>query len=187
MKRIVLLLGCLAMAPTGMQAGELFRWVDAQGKMHYGDVPPVDALEVTLIKAPAAPTPEEDLPYETRRAQQNFPVTLYVADNCTEYCDLARSLLNKRGIPYSEKRLVTQEEFDAFKALSGSDGLPTLAVGKAFLKGFLAEQWHGELDIAGYPKIAPYRPPGASPVSGALPASAPAAASQVAPANPAAQ
>ncbi|MDO8292170.1 MAG: hypothetical protein Q7T29_04830, partial [Gallionella sp.] len=54
------------------------------------------------IKSPAAVAPAEDLPYETRRAQQNFPVTLYVAENCTEYCDQARELLIKRGIPFSE-------------------------------------------------------------------------------------
>lgn len=180
MKRIVLWLGCLAMVASGAQANELFRWVDMQGKVHYGDVPPADATEVTSIKAPAAPIPNEDLPYETRRAQQNFPVVLYVTDNCAEYCDQARILLNKRGIPFSEKKLVTQGEFDAFKALSGFDGTPTLAVGKNFLKGFLAERWHAELDIAGYPRIAPYRP------SGMLPASAPAATSQL-PADPVAQ
>jgi len=181
MKRIVLLLGCLTLMPSGAQAGELYRWLDAKGKVHYGDLPPVDAMQVTPIKSPAAAAPGEDLPYETRRAQQNFPVTLYVAGNCAEYCDQARSLLHMRGIPFSEKRLQTQEELDAFKALSGFDGVPALSVGKIFLKGFLAEQWHGELDIADYPKIAPYRAPGA------LPASAPAAASEVAPANPAAQ
>jgi len=181
MKRIVLLLGCLAVMPSGAQAGELYRWVDAKGKVHYGDVPPVGAAQVTPIKSPAAVTPVENLPYETRRAQQNFPVILYVADNCTTPCDQARSLLSKRGIPFSEKKLITQEDIDAFKALSGFDSAPTLAVGRTFLKGFLANQWHGELDIAGYPKAAPYRAPGA------LPASAPAAASQVAPANPAAQ
>ena len=181
MKRIVLLLGCLMMMPSGMQAGELFRWVDAKGKVHYGDVPPADAAQVEPIKFPGAATPSEDLPYETRRAQQNFPVTLYVGGSCAEYCDQARNLLSKRGIPFSEKKLITQEDIDAFKALSGFDGTPSLAVGKTFLKGFLATQWHSELDIAGYPKNAPYRPPGV------LPASAPAAASQVAPASPAAQ
>ncbi|MDD5384543.1 MAG: glutaredoxin family protein [Gallionella sp.] len=181
MKRIVLLLSCLAVMPSGVQAGELYRWLDAKGKVHYGDVPPVDATQVEPRKFPGAAIPGEDLPYETRRAQQNFPVILYVADNCAEACNQARELLKKRGIPFSEKPLITQEDIDAFKAISGSDSVPTLAVGKAFLKGFLAEQWHGELDIAGYPKTAPYRP------LGALPASAPAATSEVAPANPATQ
>jgi len=175
MRRIVLLFGCLAVLSSGPQAGELYRWRDAQGKVHYGDAPPPEAAQVEAVKFPAADAPEEGLPYETRRARQNFPVTLYVADNCGEYCDLARSLLRQRGIPFSEKKLATPEDFAAFRTLSGSDGVPTLAVGKAFLRGFEAGQWHGELDIAGYPKSAPYRPPAPPP--------APAAASGVEPAG----
>lgn len=179
MKRIVLLLGCLTWMPA--QAADLYRWVDERGKVHYGDMPPPDASRVEARKLSDSVTPNEDLPYETRRAQQNFPVTLYVADNCTEYCDQARKLLNQRGIPFSEKKLVTQEDFDSFRALSGSDSAPTLAVGRTFLKGFLAEQWHKELDIAGYPKTAPYRP------AVTLPAAPPAATDETAPAGPAAQ
>ena len=180
MKRIVLLLGCLAVMPSVAQAGELFRWIDAKGKVHYGDAPPADATQIEPLKFPAATTPGEDLPYATRRAQQNFPVTLYVAENCTEYCNQARNLLIERGIPFVEKALQTQEELDAFKALSGSGSVPTLRVGRSFLKGFLAEQWHNELDIADYPKTAPYRAPRTHP-----PASTPTAAGQqVAPANP---
>lgn len=178
MKRIVLLLACLALMPSVAQAAGLYRWVDANGKVHYGDVPPADGVQVEAMKFPAAAAPVADLPYETRRAQQNFPVILYVADNCAEPCDEARKLLNQRGIPFSEKKLVTQEDIDAFKAQSGSDSTPTLAVGRTFLKGFLAAQWHGELDIAGYPKTAPYRPPGTSS------APAPATASGTVPANP---
>lgn len=181
MKRIVLLLGCLAVMPLGAQAGTLYRWVDAQGKVHYGDAPPADAAQVESRKLSDSAAPGGNLSYEARRAQQNFPVVLYVGDNCGEYCDQARSLLNKRGIPYSEKLLRTREEIDAFKALSGSDSTPTLAVGRTFLKGFQAAQWQSELDIAGYPKVAPYRTPAV------LPASAPAAADQAAPAGPAPQ
>lgn len=187
MKRIVLLLGCLAAMPMGAQAGELYRWVDAQGKVHYGDVIPADAAKVERKKISGAVSQNEDFPYEARLAQQNFPVTLYVTNGCGAPCDQARSMLEKRGIPFSEKLLQTKAEIDAFKALSGSDGAPTLAVGRTFLKGFQPEQWHSELDITGYPKTAPYRFSGASTVPGALPASAPAAASQAAPANPAAQ
>ncbi|MDP1636207.1 MAG: glutaredoxin family protein [Gallionellaceae bacterium] len=178
MKRIVLLLGCLAVMPSVTQAGELFRWIDAQGNVHYGDAPPADATQIEPLKFPAAITPGEDLPYATRRAQQNFPVTLYVAENCTEYCDKARNLLIERGIPFAEKTLQTQEELDAFKALSGSSSVPTLRVGRSFLKGFLAEQWHNELDIADYPKTAPYRAPRTPPPAPA------AAGQQAAPANP---
>jgi hypothetical protein len=185
MKRIILLLICLVIIPFGAHAGKLYRWIDAQGKVHYGDLPPVGATQITLIKSPADAGPVEDMPYETRLAHQNFPVTLYVADNCAEPCDQARSFLNKRGIPFSEKKLVTQEDINVFKALSGFDSVPALLVGRGFLKGFQANQWNKELDIAGYPKTAPFRLPAALPVPVILPASAPAATTKDAPVKPA--
>ena len=159
MKRIVLLLICLAFMPLSAQAGKLYRWVDSNGKVHYGDAPPADAKQVETKKLSDTATPNQDMPYETRRAQQNFPVTLYVADNCGEACNQARSLLTKRGVPFSEKLLNTQAEIDAFKKLSGSDSSPTLAVGRNFLKGFQEKRWHNELDVAGYPKVSTYRAP----------------------------
>ena len=180
MKGIILLLACLVIMPLDVQAGELFRWVDKSGKMSYGDVPPADAANVERIKLSSEPTQNADMPYETRRAQQNFPVTLYVGDGCAETCDQARRLLSKRGIPYSEKLLRKKQDVDAFKQLSGIDGVvPVLAVGKNFFKGFLELQWNTELDIAGYPKSVPYRAPGTP--------SMPSAASKVVPANPTAQ
>lgn len=178
MNRIILLLGCLAIMPVAIHADELYRWVDAQGKVHYGDVPPAGGTQIETRRFAETVTSGENLPYATRHAQQNFPVILYVAENCTEYCEQARNLLNQRGIPFSEKALQTQEQIDAFKTLSGSGSVPTLGVGKTFLKGFLAEQWHRELDIAGYPKIAPYRSPTT------LPVPVPAAANVIAPINP---
>jgi glutaredoxin len=159
MKRMVLWFFCMVIASPGAQAGELYRWVDADGKVHYSDTPPRDVARAEKKKFAGETPTDAYLPYETRRAQQNFPVTLYVADNCGPPCDQARALLDKRGVPYSEKKLVTQEEIDAFKALSGSDSAPTLAVGRAFLKGFQSAQWQRELDVAGYPKSAPYRAP----------------------------
>lgn len=157
MKRIIWLLGCLVIMSA--QAGELYRWVDNSGRVYYGDLPPADAVNVEVMKAARSDVPNEYIPYESRRAQQNFPVTLYVGNGCGETCDQARSLLNKRGVPFSEKFLRTKDEIDTFKRITGSEVVPTLMVGKTILKIFQPEQWHGELDIAGYPKIAPYRAP----------------------------
>jgi len=159
MKR--LLIGGLLAMSLSAQAGELYRWVDEKGKVHYGDVPaPVADIEKKKF---SDAVPDSDLPYATRRAQQNFPVTLYVADNCTDVCTQARELLAKRGIPFTEKKLVTKDEIDAFKAASGNDMAPALGVGKSYVHGFNDGRWHNELDIAGYPKLAPYRPRTAPP------------------------
>lgn len=160
MKRGVLLLTCLAIMPPGVRAGEIYRWVDPSGIVHYSDVPNADAERIDTKKSSEADTPGENLPYETVRAQENFPVTLYVGPGCGETCNQARSLLSKRGIPFAEKSLKTREDVEAFRRVSGIDGIPVLSVGKTYLRGFLAEQWQSELDIAGYPKIPPYRAPG---------------------------
>lgn len=158
MRISILLLACLAIISSTAQAGELYRWVDSSGKVYYGDVLPSDALQVEVKKFPKDTTSNEYLPYDTLRAQQNFPVTLYVSEDCGGTCVQARSLLNKRGIPFSEKSLKTSKDTEAFKQLSGFDAfVPTLVVGKDYLKGLEESQWNSELDIAGYPKTASYR------------------------------
>ena len=158
MKHIVLLLGYLLMIPINNYADELYRWVDKSGKVHYGDAPAGEAVQVEKKKLPAIQD-GEDMPYESYLARQNFPVTLYTADNCIEPCQMARDFLNKRGIPFTEKALLTQKEVDDLKQQSGSEQAPMLAVGKAYLSGFEAGQWDSELNIAGYPKILLYHPP----------------------------
>ena len=177
MKHTALLTACLVLMSLDVQAGELYRWMDSKGVMHYSDMPPPRSEQAETIRLSDDAGSDEALPYETLRAKQNFPVTLYVAPGCGETCDQARSLLSKRGIPFAEKSLKTREEVEAFKQLSGIEGVPVLAVGKNYLKGFQAEQWQSELDIAGYPKTAPYRAPGKP--------SASDASSAVAPTNPA--
>lgn len=156
MKSRFILAGILAAAVSNLPAGELYRWVDQSGKVHYGDVPAAEAVKPVQKKFSDSTTPDAALPYETRRAREAFPVTLYVADNCKELCLRARDLLNKRGIPFTEKNLVSQEDADSFRKMSGGELVPTLAVGNNWLKGFREEQWNGELDIAGYPKTPPY-------------------------------
>lgn len=149
---------CVLLAITSYaQAESLYRWVDKEGRVHYGDKPAEDAtvIEKKKFAAPAA-AGDDDLSYNTRKAKQDFPVTLYASPSCGDICAQARSFLNKRGIPYTEKLLVTKEDIDAYIKLTGANNVPALTVGKNLLSGFAPGQWHGELDIAGYPKAAPY-------------------------------
>jgi len=153
-----------ALLLAGSAQAELYRSVDSSGKVHYSDRPLENAQDVERLKADKVPDADTSLPYETQRAKQNFPVTLYVREKCGSICQTARDALNKRGIPYTEKNLVTQEEIDAFRKATGGGGeIPSLTVGKTWLRGFEAGQWNSELDFAGYPKTAPYRPRAATP------------------------
>jgi len=160
MKLYFILAGML-LAALGSAQADTYRWVDQSGKVHYGDEPPAtEGVQVDKKKfGDASAADNADLPYETRLAQQNFPVTFYAVTSCTDPCQQARDFLNKRGIPFTDKSLVTKEDVDNFKKQSGSDTSPTLGIGKNYLQGFQAEQWGSELDIAGYPKTAHYHPP----------------------------
>lgn len=168
MSKWIILAGLLVLANA--QAGELYRSIDKEGKVHYSDKPPVDMDDAEQLNFGKAPVPDEVQPYETQRARQNFPVTLYTFPDCGMACQAARDYLNKRGVPFTEKNLVTKDEYEAFSRESGTANLPAATVGKTWLKGFLADEWGKQLDYAGYPKNAQpfYRPP--QPASGTVPA-----------------
>ncbi|MBI3901631.1 MAG: glutaredoxin family protein [Nitrosomonadales bacterium] len=160
MKPHLILAGLLLAWCCSAQAAGVFRWVDKDGNVHYGDMPAEGAAQVQQKKFGEDHEIEDAaLPFETRRARQKFPVTLYVSANCIDACQQARELLNKRGIPFTEKKLSTQEEIESFRKESGDNQVPTLKVGRSWLLGFLPEQWSGQLDDAGYPRFASYVPP----------------------------
>lgn len=155
MRTLLALALLLTLLPA--HASDLYRWVDKHGKVHYGDMPPDEDAEQLHLKVygpsrPASGVEDASLPYETRRAKEHFPVTLYVTPECQSVCKDARALLSMRHIPYNEKVLKAQEDVDAFAKKFGRDAIPTLTVGNSTLKGFQAEQWNSELDAAGYPK-----------------------------------
>jgi glutaredoxin len=157
MTKFLLLAGLLVVA--NVQAGELYRSIDKDGKVHYSDSPLAGTEDVEQLRGTNNPSQNEDLPYETQRARQNFPVTLYGFPECGSACQLGRDLLNKRGVPFAEKSLVKQEDIDAFRKASGDSQMPAITIGKTWLKGFQPDQWNSELDIAGYPKkVLSYRP-----------------------------
>lgn len=157
MKIIFMMLSLLVLA--NVQAAELYRSIDKDGKVHYSDTPLTDSEDVERLKLDNEPTPDENLPYETKRAMQNFPVTLYTFPECGLPCKQARELLDKRGVPFTGQNLVKQEDIDAFRKASGGSQVPALTIGKTWLIEFNDEQWNNELDFAGYPKkVLTYRP-----------------------------
>lgn len=133
-----------------------YRWVGKDGKVHYSDAPPAPAetqkveqkkLNVSVIDSGGSYS------YETRQAAKDFPVTLYTAPDCDPGCRKARDFLKKRGIPFTEKVVKTQDDALAYKKATGTDALsaPTLLVGSKLQNGFQEGQWGNLLEAAGYP------------------------------------
>ena len=148
---LVLLALTLAMGHAYGQA-RVYQWKDENGQMHFSDQPPPTRSGVEERTVFAAP-PDATLPFTLRQVSSNFPVTLYSSDNCGQWCERARALLQSRGIPFSEKSLNTQEDLDAFSALFGGEPrVPAATVGSQQLKGFTESSWHALLDQVGYPR-----------------------------------
>jgi glutaredoxin len=137
-------------------AGELYRYVDQDGRINYSDMPPPRTAKKIEKKAAADKAADTALPYATREAAKKFPVLMYATD-CGEPCKLARDLLQKRGVPYAQKDpSASPTDATALTKLVGALEVPTLVVGKLKpIKGFEAGAWNSTLDTAGYPKTNP--------------------------------
>ena len=164
-KLFLVLLTSGLLVTSWVAAQTTYRWVDkTTGQTVFSDQPPpAGATKVVKLNG-AEPTAEKQIPYATRNASEKFPVTLYTAASCVDECKQARDLLNGRGTPFTEKMLKSDAEIaDLTKKLGSEASVPSLFVGTQSFKGFETTAWNNLLDLAGYPKSAPYgaKPSGA--------------------------
>jgi len=150
----------LVLALAGANAlGQAYRWVDQDGRVHYTQTPPPpDAKNVQRKKLRGNVAESSNLPYATRQAAQNFPVTLYTSPDCGAPCDDARSNLVRRSVPFREISVVDKKSLEDLKKVSGKTQLPALVVGREVQSGFLESTYKSALDDAGYPSSAPQVP-----------------------------
>ena len=149
---------------------QVYRIVGPDGKVTFSDRPPVDARAVPAQTVPALRvigTGTASLPAEVRAAAQRFPVTLYTGADCNP-CLSARSFLLSRGVPFTERTIITQDDVQAFQRLSGGTSMPFATIGGQHIRGFSDAEWGQYLDAAGYPKTSQlppsYRNPDPSPL-----------------------
>jgi len=149
---ITLLFASLSHAQT------TYRWVDkATGQTIFSDQPPPPGTKPVTTRISDDKGDEQPLPYATRRAAENFPVALFTTANCLEVCKQGRDLLNGRGIPFSEKMLQSQADYEELSQKLGSEvSIPSIFVGQQNFKGFESGAWNNLLDLAGYPSSAPF-------------------------------
>jgi glutaredoxin len=132
-----------------------YKVIGADGKVTYTDREP-NTSEGKVIPLGArgvtADATSSSLPYELQQVASKYPVTLYVAAGACEPCVSARQLLRQRGIPYTERLVVTAEDADALQKLTGAQDAPTLSIGSQILRGLSSDVWNSYLDAAGYPR-----------------------------------
>lgn len=155
--------------PNLAQAQAVYRLVGPDGQITFSDKPSTVATKVTAINVGDQPMASSTpaLPFELRQVASKFPVTLYSSSSCAP-CDVARTFLNKRGIPFTEKTIVSSEDAEALRRISGENSLPFLTIGAQQIKGYSDAEWSQFLDAASYPQTsalpANYRNPVAAPL-----------------------
>ena len=166
-----------------------YKVVGPDGKVTFTDRPPVekDTRVAPVSASPGAAPATANLPYELRQVVQKYPVVLYTGPDCTT----ARQQLQSRGIPFTERTLVTPSDAAAFVQVTGKSELPAIAVGSKVMSGYNEVELVSYLDAAGYPKksalpssyVAPSPTPLTTPRA-AAPAPAPNQAPAPAPSAP---
>lgn len=142
----------LAASPAAAQ--KVYRIVGPDGKVTFSDrAPSTDTPSQSVSGAASAESAGPNLaslPLEVKQAAGKYPLTLYTSKDCSA-CDAARSYLQDRGVPYTEKTITSNDEIVALKKLSGADSVPFATLGGQHLKGFNSNDWSAYLDAAGYP------------------------------------
>ena len=144
---------------TAAAAQTVYRWLDKEGRVHYADQsPPQDARQVQEKRLGSANFIETSgATYAMIRAQENFPVTLYTAPDCSAECKAARDFLGRRGVPYVEVQISSAPEAANYRQVFGGEEIfvPAVTAGSQKQKGFEDVAWTRLLDDTGYPKAAP--------------------------------
>ncbi|MDO3388712.1 glutaredoxin family protein [Gilvimarinus sp. SDUM040013] len=119
---------------------EIYKWVDENGKTHYGDSKPAQAdaqtIEPTINSYKHQAVPDsaygQDQEYKLLLAKD---VVMYATSWCG-YCKKARRYFAKNNIDYVERDIETSEQARRdYDRLQGS-GIPLLRIGDTTMQGW---------------------------------------------------
>lgn len=153
MKLGLVVLGCALAGPALAQ----YKIVHPDGSVSYADRPPPSSTAGRITSlgsrgvAPPGSAQDGSWPIELRQTAARYPVTLYTGQSCPS-CDDARKSLLLRGIPFTERQVLIEDDAAALVRVSGGRTLPTLTVGAEPFRGWNPMEWASLLDAAGYPK-----------------------------------
>ena len=136
------LFAALLLALPVIASGQVYRWTDEAGRVHYGDKPPADrkakavqdrissydgAAQVTQLRAATG--------NGTTAGQGSAQVVLYSAVWC-KYCRQAKAYFAQRGLRYEERDVEAspgaRREYDQL----GGRGVPVILVGRQRMDGY---------------------------------------------------
>ena len=170
------LLAVVAILTAQTAAAQQYRWVDENGRVHYSDTPPPPTAKDVQRKRLKGSAVAAQGSYELDKAMKSSPVTLYSHPDCKDLCQIARDVLNQRGVPFTEVSATDDTKQEELRRVSGGTRVPVLLVGSQVETTVSASAYNQALDLAGYPKagvararnqVAPPEPPKPAAAEGA--------------------
>jgi glutaredoxin len=158
---VVLVAGTLPLLGAGRAAGEIYKWVDGQGQVHFQDHPPpqdgkASAVEVRESTPPPAPAPPDApgvpvqaaAPGATGAPVEPPPrppvvatVELYTVAWCP-WCGKAREYFRSRGVPFTDYDIEKDAAAAQRKnALDTGTGVPFAVINGVRVSGYSPERY----------------------------------------------
>ena len=140
----------LVVAFQGQVHGEIYRWVDKQGRAHFSDQPPltqksetIDLPEITTYEGVSvADVKDSELAdsSDTSKKTGSKKVVMYSAEWCG-VCKKAKKYFHSKKIPFKERDIdKSKKARKAFEKLNGK-GIPVILVGKKRMNGFSVKRF----------------------------------------------
>jgi len=128
----------------------VYKWTDAQGRVHYSDSPPPDQKAAQVkIKVNSITGPAVVSAINAAAPAAKERVRLYSTAWCG-YCKKAKAQLAARRVPFDEIDVETSDSGRREFASLGGRGVPVILVGGQRMDGFDAAGLDAMLQAAGY-------------------------------------
>jgi glutaredoxin len=129
----------LALQPA---AAEIYRWVDVNGKVHFGDAPPRNGVVQRVEPRVNSYRPVISSPHAVSgETVESKPRVVMYSTRWCGYCKQARAYFNQESIRFSERDI--ERSADARRAYDrlGGQGVPLILVGEQQMSGFSIERF----------------------------------------------
>ena len=132
--KLILLISTLLFS-MGASA-EILKWTDSDGKVHFGDRPPADAVtSVVKVKINTYESPNVEAMQDVLNPKDK--VVMYSAEWCG-VCKKAKKYFKANNIPYKDYDIEKSSKGKKDYKKLGAKGVPVILVGKKRLNGFSA-------------------------------------------------
>ncbi len=132
---------CLMLLLVATAGGQVYKWTDENGKIHFGDRPPVEVTteqveirENTVAGPGTVEQPDQGHKSSAKNVSKKR-VTIYSTKRCG-YCKQAIAYFRKNGIRFTEYDVESSAKGKRDYQKLGRGGVPIIKVGDRIMRGF---------------------------------------------------